>query len=72
MFERTLSDVGLCLERRKPFDIPAERPNSNDSRDDRRLTFLNDMTGTGLFRLAIAQVQEFSSDTFFRLGETES
>jgi hypothetical protein len=41
------------------------------SRGDRRLTFLNDLTGNGLFQLAIAQVEEFSADRFFALGSAE-
>ena len=41
-------------------------------RDDRRCTFLNDLTGTGLFQLAIAQVQEFAADTFFALGAADA
>jgi hypothetical protein len=39
------------------------------SRGDRRWTFPNDLTGTGLFQLAIAQVVDFTADTFFALGE---
>ena len=41
------------------------------NRVDRRWTFLNDLTGMGLFHLAIAQVQEFTADTFFALGSAE-
>jgi hypothetical protein len=31
---RTLSDVSLCLEKRKPFDVFAERPFLKNSRGD--------------------------------------
>jgi hypothetical protein len=30
------------------------------------------MTGMGLFQLAIAQVEEFTADTFFALGTAEA
>ena len=69
---RCLNDVNLVLTKRKPFDDFAKGPSLKNSRGDRRWTFLNDMTGTRLFHAVIAQVQEFSSDTFLRLGETES
>jgi hypothetical protein len=65
---RTLSDVSLVTTKRKPFDVFAERPSLENSRGDRRFTFPNDMTGTRLFHLAIAQVIEFSAVTFFELG----
>ena len=45
---------------------------TKDSRGDRRLTFPNDLTGAGLFHLAIAQEFEFSADAFFTLGSAES
>ena len=35
------------------------------SRDDRRWTFPNDLTGIGLLHTAIAQVQEFMADEFY-------
>lgn len=35
------------------------------NREDRRLTFPNDFTESNLFHLAIAQVQDFTADTFF-------
>jgi hypothetical protein len=57
---------------RKPFDALAEGQFIQSSRGDRRPTFLNDLTGMGLFHLAIAQVQEFTADTFFALGSTEA
>jgi site-specific DNA recombinase len=63
-----LDDVSLCPTMRKPFDVLAEGLILKSSRGDRRCTFLNDLMGTGLFQLAIAQVEEFSADTFFALG----
>ena len=35
-FSRTLSDVSLCVEKRKPFDILAERPSFVSGRGDPR------------------------------------
>lgn len=35
------------------------------SRGDRRLTFPNDLTESNLLHVVIAQVHEFSADTFF-------
>ena len=37
----------------------------NVSRGDRRLTFPNDLMGLRLFKLAIAQVIDFTADNFF-------
>jgi hypothetical protein len=56
---------------RKPFDVLAEGLVSKERRGDRRWTFLNDLTGMGLFQLAIAQVHDFTADTFFTLGAAE-
>ena len=67
-----LDDVTLIPEMRKSFDVLPEGLLSNESRGDRRWTFLNDMMGIGLFQLAIAQVQEFTADTFFALGSAEA
>ena len=44
----------------------------NVNRGDRQWTFPNALTGMGLFQLAIAQVEAFTADTFFALGDTES
>ena len=38
------------------------------SRDDRRWTFPNDLTGIRLFHSAIAQVVEFTADEFYSLA----
>ena len=64
-----LDDVTLIPTMRKPFDVLAEGLILNESRGDRRWTFLNDLTGMRLLQLAIAQVQEFSADTFFGLAD---
>ena len=37
------------------------------SRDDRRLTFLNDLTGSNLLGLALSQTWEFTADRFYAL-----
>jgi len=42
------------------------------SRGDRRWTFPNDLGDGRLFQLAIAQMQEFSADAFFELGNASS
>jgi hypothetical protein len=44
--------------------IPS-RGAAQSSRGDRRLTFPNDLLGLRLFNLAIAQVVDFTADTFF-------
>jgi hypothetical protein len=67
-----LDEVTFVPTMRKPFDMLAERLISAESRGDRRWTFLNDLTGMGLFQLAIAQVEGFSADTFFALGSAEA
>ena len=67
-----LDDVTLVPTMRKPFDVLIEGLISGESRGDRRWTFLNDLTGIGLFHLAIAQVEEFTADTFFALGSAEA
>jgi hypothetical protein len=36
---RTVSDVNLCITKRKPFDILTERPKSSESRGDRIRTY---------------------------------
>jgi hypothetical protein len=62
----------LLAEARRPKLGPQEGVSfTKGSRGDRRLTFLNDVTGAGLFQLAIAQVEEFQADTFFALGSAE-
>jgi hypothetical protein len=53
------------------YETLRQRLGRRFTRGDRRWTFLNDMTGMGLFQLAIAQVQEFTADTFFALGTAE-
>ncbi|MCA9054936.1 MAG: hypothetical protein KDA75_13940 [Planctomycetaceae bacterium] len=65
---RTVSDLSLCLEKRKPFDIFAERLVLKNSRDDRRLTFPSDSPGTRLLWRVLSQTREFSADTFFATG----
>ena len=39
------------------------------SRGDRRLTFPNDLTGVGLFQLAIANSATFTAERFFAVGK---
>jgi len=59
---RVLGDVTLELEKRKPFDELAKRLPIQLSRDDRRWTFLDEMTATELMYNAIAHLSEFSAD----------
>jgi hypothetical protein len=57
--------------------VPAKRerfgsgdpPQSNASRGDRRLTFLNDRAGMDVLWLAVSQSIGFSADTFFAAAE---
>ena len=60
-----LDDGTLVPTMRKPFDVLAEGLLVSSSRDDRRWTFPNDLTGIGLLHTAIAQVQEFTADEFY-------
>ena len=65
---RMLVGVSLVPEMRKPFDQVAEGLKKKNSRGDRRLTFLNDLSGTRLLWSAIAQTIEFTADEFLALG----
>jgi hypothetical protein len=66
---------------RKPLGFSAALPNADryalvassqrlmNIRGDRRFTFPNEVASSRLFSLAIAQVEEFTADTFFALAE---
>ncbi len=67
----SLDGVTLVPTMRKPFQILSEGLLVQQSRGDRRLTFLNDSAGASLFGLAVSQTIDFTADTFFALGASD-
>ena len=65
-----LDDVTLVPTIRKPFDVLAEGLISKNSRDDRRLAFLNERAGGTLLGRLFSLRIEFSAETFFRASES--
>lgn len=64
----------MAGKRKGTYKITNRRKN-NDSlvrRGDWRLTFPNDVMGTRLLHLAIAQTKEFKAFTFYALGSTNA
>jgi len=63
-----LDGATLVPEMRKPFDVLAEGLVSKNSRGDRRCTFPDQLSETGLFSRAISQVVEFTAEVFLAAG----
>jgi len=63
-----LVDRSLSPVIRKPFDVLAEGLLVPSSRGDRRLTFPNDFSPSGLFHVAIEKSLIFSASEFWRLA----
>ena len=66
---RKPSDASLCLEMRTPFRELSERRSLQNSRGDRRLTFLNDSFGQVLFMRALAQRIDFPAGALLASGQ---
>jgi hypothetical protein len=64
--ERLCLSPGHLLQALLLYFFAAER---QKNRGDRRWTFPNDDSGTGIFWLAVSQAVPFTADTFFRVDD---